>query len=158
VCLDKSASSASADSMYQYTKMGRTCIIPFIGFGEFVVLPETSLPWLGRQSEDTISSWSAAVQLLKARYTAPSVECIAVPWQGLLVKSQVKAAIGILVRQMGREIQHAFGARCGRDSAAWTTVSAPNAMEMIVSQLSSSFTINGPLCEFLSLLPCLRKI
>lgn len=111
-----------------------------------MVLPLSSLPWLSRQNLDVVSPWAAFVELNNGRYTTQHAACLGNPWQGMLVKTQMNNVLETLVESIRDELDHAFDRRLGLDETQWLTLPLHGTLRMIVSQLSSRFSVGEPLC------------
>ena len=136
-------------SPWQYSKQGRTVLLPGIGFSEEVIIPNSSLKWLGSQPDSILSQPEAFVELDQATHTIADTKIVRDPWQGMMVKRDMNATIERLVIALDDELKFAFEARFGTETENWTEITLYGVMKKVIAQASSRFTVGLPLCKSL---------
>lgn len=131
----------------QYSKQGRTVLIPGIGLSEEIIIPNGSLRWLAAQPDSILSQPEAFVEIDQAAHTIPNVKIVADPWQGMMVKRDMNAIIEKLVVALDDELRFAFEQRFGTETEQWTEITLYGTMKKLVAQASSRFTVGLPLCK-----------
>jgi hypothetical protein len=131
----------------QYSKQGRTVLLPGIGFSEEIIIPNGSLRWLAAQPDSILSQPEAFVEIDQAAHTIPNVKIVADPWQGMMVKRDMNAIIEKLVVALDDELRFAFEQRFGTETEQWTEITLYGTMKKLVAQASSRFTVGLPLCK-----------
>lgn len=129
-----------------YSKKGKTCLIPGLGFRDEIILPTKSLKWMAAQPDSVLSVYGAFIEMDQAKYSAGHEDYITDPWQGNLVRRDLNSVLETICDAMNNELGVAFDQRMGRDKE-WKEITVWSTMRMIVAQASSRFTVGLPLCR-----------
>jgi hypothetical protein len=148
----------TADQTSQYSKQGRTVLLPGVGFSQEVILPNSSLKWLGSQPDSILSQPEAFVEIDQAKHTIPNVKIVRDPWQGLMVKRDMNAILEKLAIAVEDELKVAFETRFGAETEKWTDITLYGTMKKVIAQASSRFTVGLPLCKISASNPKLEPL
>ncbi|MCJ1396113.1 hypothetical protein MMC18_009002 [Xylographa bjoerkii] len=130
-----------------YSKHGKTCLIPGLGFRNEVIVSSTSLRWITSQPDHVLSSAEGFREVDQLEFHSGPHELVTDPWQGMLVKRDMNRILEKLVAVLYDELQNAFDARFGTKVNEWTEITLYETMKCIVAQGSSRFTVGLPLCR-----------
>ncbi|KAH8591027.1 putative cytochrome P450 [Bisporella sp. PMI_857] len=130
-----------------YSKHGKTCLVPGLGFRDEVLAPHSALKWLVSQPDSVMSTNDAFVEVDQVGYTMGNHKFILDPWQGMLVKRDINAVLERIVVSLNQELGFAFDVRFGTDEDHWTELDLYETMRWVVAQGSSRFTVGLPLCR-----------
>ena len=131
----------------QYSKHGKSCLVPGLGFRNEVIIPSSSLRWITSQPDHRLSAYEAFRELDLVEFHSGPHELLTDPWQGMLVRRDMNRILERLVVVLNDELQYAFDARFGTDADEWTEINLYETMKRIVAQGSSRFTVGLPLCK-----------
>ncbi|MCJ1437464.1 hypothetical protein MMC27_006851 [Xylographa pallens] len=137
---------AHSDSK-QYSKHGKTCLIPGLGFRNEVIVSSTSLRWITSQPEHVLSAFESFRELDQLEYHTGSETLVTDPWQGMIVRRDMNRILERLVFVLNDEIKYAFDTRFETSADDWTELNLYKTMKYIVAQGSSRFTVGLPLCR-----------
>ncbi|MCJ1402135.1 hypothetical protein MMC11_005354 [Xylographa trunciseda] len=130
-----------------YSKHGKTCLIPGLGFRNEVIVSSTSLRWITSQPDHVLSAYEGFRNIDQLEYHTGSHTLVTDPWQGMLVKRDMNRILERLVIVLNDELQYAFDTRFGTNVDGWTEINVYKTMKCIVAQGSSRFTVGLPLCR-----------
>lgn len=132
----------------QFTKRGRTVLMPGLGFRDEVLIPHSSLRWLSTQPGSKVSAYEAFKELDQIEASFPHEKFIMHPWQALLVKKDLTNALEAVIVGLRDEFKHAFDTRFGTNEGSWKSILVVDSMKGLIAQASARFTVGLPLCEF----------
>jgi cytochrome P450 len=98
------------------------------------------------QPASTLSVASAFAELDQATYNLGDEHYILDPWQALLVKRDLNAALENIMVGLSSELKYALEARWGSDTEEWKEFNVLKTMKLVIAQGSSRFTVGLPLC------------
>jgi hypothetical protein len=142
--------SPSTLTSTQYSKHGRTVLIPGLGFRDELIIPNSSLRWLTTQPDRVLSTYDAFIEVDQAKYSIGDHKFVFDPWQGMLVKRDMNAVLENLMVALDDELKFSFDERFGADTQTWKELTLLRTMRLMVAQGSSRFTVGLSLCKALS--------
>lgn len=131
-------------------------LLPDIGTGSAFALPPSAMRWVLSQPDSAIGSYEFIREINPTQHSLGDARYISDPWQGNLVKTHLNPMLDSLCDAMNEELQEAFDAHFGVDTAEWKEIDLYDAMSKVVMQAASRFTVGTPLCS--SLVICLSPL
>lgn len=130
----------------QYSRNGKPFIMPGLGFGPVVILPQEHIPWLVAQPDHILSARIPQGDRIGIRYTMPLLDfrhdMFQIDIRKVLTPNLSKLQESIF-EDMRRNIDIAFG----NDRAAWREVHLFRAMETIMFSSLNRVAVGQPLCS-----------
>ncbi|KFX93485.1 hypothetical protein O988_06800 [Pseudogymnoascus sp. VKM F-3808] len=130
-----------------YSKHGKTCLLPGLGFRNEVIIPGASLRWYTSQPDHVLSSYEAFIELNQAVYTTGDANVIRNPWQAKLVRTQMLSLIEPIVADLNDELKISIDEKFGMDEEEWRELDLYEMVRIVIAQGSSRFTVGIPLCR-----------
>ncbi|OBT63323.1 hypothetical protein VE03_07200 [Pseudogymnoascus sp. 23342-1-I1] len=130
-----------------YSKHGKTCLLPGLGFRNEIIIPGASLRWYTSQPDNVLSSYEAFIELNQAAYTTGDANVIRNPWQAGLVKTQMLSLIEPIIADLDDELKISIDEKCGMDEKEWRELDLFEMIRIVIAQGSSRFTVGVPLCR-----------
>ncbi|KAI1814156.1 cytochrome P450 [Poronia punctata] len=137
------APSLHKEAYENYSKKGKTVLIPGLAFHDDVVLPPSALKWLQRQPEHLVSASHAQVETIQPFYAFGDDKFVDDPWAGLLIKTDLNLVLENVCAAMNDELAVAIDSHFGTDTDNWREIDLMFAVRMIIAQASSRFTLGG---------------
>ncbi|KAH9907915.1 cytochrome P450 [Xylariomycetidae sp. FL2044] len=135
------------DAFENYSKEGKTVLVPGFGTRCEVIMPPSSMRWLLSQPERILSLGEALIEVDQVEYSLGHGRYLADPWQGDLVKTELNLVLENVCDAMNDELKHAFDTYFGTDSKDWKEIDLLSTVRMIIGQAASRFTVGLPLCR-----------
>ncbi|KAI8631452.1 cytochrome P450 [Xylariaceae sp. FL1651] len=126
-----------------YSKKGKTVLVPGLGFHDDVILPPSAMRWLQRQPERLVSAAAAQTEAIQPYYGLGHDKFANDPWGGLLVKTDLNTILENVCAAMNDELGLAIDSRFGTDSKAWKEIDLLPNIRLIVAQAATRFTLGG---------------
>ncbi|KAI0465742.1 cytochrome P450 [Xylaria cf. heliscus] len=126
-----------------YSKKGKTVLVPGLGFRDDVILPPTALRWLQRQPERLVSAIASQTETIQPYYGFGHEKFVADPWGGMLVKTDLNAVLENVCAAMNDELGLAITSHFGTDTETWKEIDLMPTVRMIVAQAATRFTLGG---------------
>ncbi|KAJ8119184.1 hypothetical protein ONZ43_g3821 [Nemania bipapillata] len=126
-----------------YSKKGKTVLVPGLAFHDDVILPPSALRWLQRQPERLVSAAASQTETIQPYYGLGHDKFANDPWGGLLVKTDLNAVLENVCAAMNDELGIAIDSHFGIDTKAWKDVNLMPTVRMIVAQAATRFTLGG---------------
>jgi hypothetical protein len=98
------------------------------------------------QPEHMLSTYDAFGELEQAHYSCGNETYIKDPWHALLVKTKMNTVVEHLAEALNEEICVSFDTYLGKEPH-WNEITLLDAMQKVVAQGSSRFTVGWPLCR-----------
>ncbi|MCJ1379500.1 hypothetical protein MMC17_002601 [Xylographa soralifera] len=130
-----------------YSKQGKTCLVPGLGFRNEVIVSSTSLRWITSQPDHVLSAPEGFRDIDQLEYHTGPKTLVTDAWQGMIVRRDMNRILERLVFVLNDELKYAFDTRFGTDAEDWTEINLYKTMKCIVAQGSSRFTVGLPLCR-----------
>ena len=131
----------------QYSKHGKTCLIPGLGFRNEVIVSSTSLRWITSQPEHVLSAFESFRELDQLKSHTRSEKPVMDPWHGMIVRRDMSRTLERLALVLNDEMKCAVDTRFGINTEDWTEVTLYDTMKYVVARGSSRFTVGLPLCK-----------
>lgn len=140
----------------QYSKKGKAVLMPVFGPHDEVILPPTALAWLTRQPDHVMSSLEAQVDAIQLHQSLGHKFAYD-PWGGMLIKSDLNAAIETVCAVLNDELTAAFDSCFGNDTEEFKEVDLFPACRVIGGRATLRFTLGDSeegrkLCTYM---PCI---
>ncbi|KAI1028855.1 hypothetical protein LB503_002595 [Fusarium chuoi] len=129
----------------QFTKHGKTCVLPSMGFKDEIHLAHHHTQWAASQPDAVLSPIEGFREIDKGDWNSGHASYIQDPWQSIVIKKEMGRFLEILAAAVDDELQHAIPEYI--KPGARDEVDVYEAMKWIVAQVSSRFTVGLPLCE-----------
>ncbi|OBT55353.1 hypothetical protein VE04_04911 [Pseudogymnoascus sp. 24MN13] len=129
-----------------YSKHGKTCLLPGLGFRNDIIIPGASLRWYTSQPDHVLNSYEAFLELNQAVYTTGDANVIRDPWQGDLVRTQMLSLIEPIVADLDDELKVSIDEKFGMDEKDWREIDLYEMVRIVIARGSSRFTVGIPLC------------
>ncbi|KAI0205956.1 cytochrome P450 [Astrocystis sublimbata] len=126
-----------------YSKKGKTVLVPGLGFRDDVILPPSALRWLQRQPDRLMSAVASQTETIQPYYGLGHDKFVADPWGGMLVKTDLNAVLENICAAMNDELGLAIASTFGTDTKSWKEIELMPAVRMIVAQAATRFTIGA---------------
>ncbi|MCJ1420845.1 hypothetical protein MMC32_007204 [Xylographa parallela] len=130
-----------------YSKHGKTCLIPGLGFRNEVIVSSTSLRWITSQPEHVLSAFESFRELDQLKSHTRSEKPVMDPWHGMIVRRDMSRTLERLALVLNDEMKCAVDTRFGINTEDWTEVTLYDTMKYVVARGSSRFTVGLPLCR-----------
>jgi hypothetical protein len=134
-------------NIFQYSKKGKTCLIPGLGFKTEVIVPGTAIRWMTSQPESVLSYVDAALDLDQIAYSVGHRKYVEDGWQSTVLRRDLNSNLEAVAPDVWDETQVAVKYRFGEDVESWKQVHLFETVKLIVAQASSRFTVSRPLCK-----------
>ncbi|KAI0600030.1 cytochrome P450 [Biscogniauxia sp. FL1348] len=128
------------DAYENYSKKGRTVLIPVFGPHDEVILPPTSLQWLCRQPDSVASSLHAQIDSIQLDHSL-GYKFAHDPWGGMLIKTDLNTALESVCATMNDEVAAAFDDCFGTDSENWKELDLFPACRILAGRATLGFTL-----------------
>ncbi|KAI1175261.1 cytochrome P450 [Nemania sp. FL0916] len=126
-----------------YSKKGKTVLVPGLAFHDDIILPPSALRWLQRQPERLVSATASQTETIQPYYGFGHNKFANDPWTGLLVKTDLNAVLENVCEAMNDELGIAIDSHFGTDTKAWKEITLMPTIRMIVAQAATRFTLGG---------------
>ncbi|KAI1112924.1 cytochrome P450 [Nemania sp. NC0429] len=126
-----------------YSKKGKTVLVPGLGFHDDTILPSSALRWLQRQPERLVSAAAAQAETIQPYYGFGHDKFALDPWGGMLVKTDLNAILENVCAAMNDELGNAIDSHFGTDVKAWKDIELLPTIQMIVAQAATRFTLGA---------------
>ncbi|KAI1822459.1 cytochrome P450 [Xylaria intraflava] len=126
-----------------YSKKGKTVLVPGLGFHDDVILPPSALRWLQRQPERLVSASASQTETIQPYYGFGHDKFATDPWAGMLVKTDLNVVLENICAAMNDELGLAIDSHFGMDTKAWKDINLVPTVRMIVAQAATRFTLGG---------------
>ncbi|VUC27910.1 unnamed protein product [Clonostachys rosea] len=123
-----------------YSKKGKSVLIPVFGPHDEVILPPSSLAWLCRQPDNVLSSLDAQIDSIQPHHSLGNKFAYD-PWGGMLIKTDLNSAIETVCAVLNDELAAAFSACFGDDCDNWKEVDLFPACRIIGGRATLRFTL-----------------
>ncbi|CAG9951085.1 unnamed protein product [Clonostachys rosea f. rosea IK726] len=123
-----------------YSKKGKSVLIPVFGPHDEVILPPSSLAWLCRQPDNVLSSLDAQIDSIQPHHSLGNKFAYD-PWGGMLIKTDLNSAIETVCAVLNDELSAAFSACFGDDYDNWKEVDLFPACWVIGGRATLRFTL-----------------
>ncbi|KAI8627698.1 cytochrome P450 [Xylariaceae sp. FL1651] len=130
-----------------YSKKGKTVLIPGLGARDEIILPQSAMKWVLSQPESALSHVESTLELNQAIYSLGHGKYSADGWQGDLVKTKLNASLENICSALDDELGTAFMANFGTDTENWKEIDLLATIRMVVGQAASRFTVGLPMCR-----------
>ncbi|KAI5922504.1 cytochrome P450 [Camillea tinctor] len=128
------------DAYENYSKKGRSVLIPVFGPHDEVILPPTSLQWLCRQPDSVASSLHAQIDSIQLDHSLGQ-KFAHDPWGGMLIKTDLNSALESVCAIMNDEVAAAFDDCFGIDSENWKELDLFPACRILAGRATLGFTL-----------------
>ncbi|KAH7242212.1 cytochrome P450 [Fusarium tricinctum] len=128
-----------------FTKHGKTCVLPSMGFKDEVHLAHHHTQWAASQPDAVLSPIEGFREIDKGDWNSGHASYIQDPWQSIVIKKEMGRFLETLAAAVDDELQYAIPEyiRPGANGE----VDVYESMKWIVAQVSSRFTVGLPLCR-----------
>ncbi|KAG2412462.1 hypothetical protein HFD88_010019 [Aspergillus terreus] len=130
-----------------YTKRGKTVLLPGLGFRHDIVLPQSAMRDIMARPEKELSHADAVLELVQLKYSLGHEKYKADPWPCMLVKSDINSKLEAVCDGMNEELKYAFDKYVGCDTESWKEVDLLETIRMVIMAAASRFTVGFPLCR-----------
>ena len=134
------------EKLTQFNRNGRSFVMPDIGFGPIVMIPQEHISWLIAQPEHVLSARIPQSARIGIKYTLPSLDfshgSFHVDIREILTRNLDKLQ-KIVFEDMRKTIDMAFGP----DSDLWHEIHLFNTMESVISSSLNRVIVGQPLCS-----------
>ncbi|KFY18173.1 hypothetical protein V492_00108 [Pseudogymnoascus sp. VKM F-4246] len=130
-----------------YSKNGKICLLPGLGFRNEIIIPGASLRWYTSQPKHVLSSYEAFIELNQAVYTTGDVNVIRNPWQAGLIRTQMLPLIEPIIASLDDELKISIDEKFGMNETEWRELDLYEMIRIVIAQGSSRFTVGIPLCR-----------
>jgi hypothetical protein len=131
----------------QYSKKGKTCLIPGLGFRSEVIVPGSAIRWITSQPDSVLSYKDAALDLDQIEYSVGHRKYVEDSWQSTVLRRDLTANLETVAPDVWDETGVALNLRFGDKQSGWTKIDLYDAMKLTIAQASSRFTVSKPLCK-----------
>ncbi|KAI1502354.1 cytochrome P450 [Biscogniauxia marginata] len=128
------------DAYENYSKKGRSVLIPVFGPHDEVILPPSSLQWLCRQPDEVASSLHAQIDSIQLDHSLGH-KFAHDPWGGMLIKTDLNSALESVCAVMNDEVAAAFDDCFGTDVDAWKELDLFPACRILAGRATLGFTL-----------------
>lgn len=132
----------------QYTRHGKTCVLPGLGFRYDIIVPQSAMKWVLARPENELSHADAILEVVQLKYGLGHTRYKSDPYPGMLVKTEINAMLESVCADMNDELAIAFDRYFGSDTESWQEIDLFSNVRMIMAQAASRFTVGVPLCKF----------
>ncbi|KAI1429029.1 cytochrome P450 [Xylaria sp. FL1777] len=126
-----------------YSKKGKTVLVPALAFNDNIILPPSAMRWLQRQPERLLNAGVQQTETIQPFYGFGHNKFIDDPWGGMLVKTDLNAVLENVCAAMNDELGLAIDSHFGTDTTAWKEINLMPTIRMIVAQAATRFTLGG---------------
>ncbi|KAF7559762.1 hypothetical protein G7046_g4395 [Stylonectria norvegica] len=130
-----------------YAKKGLPVVIPGIGSRKEVIMPSNAMRWVLAQPDKTLDTFSAFADIQQVQWAFGHEKVTLDSWQSLIVKHDLNRVLEGVCSTMNDELAVAFDDEFGTDAENWKEVLLFPAVERVVAQAASRFTVGLPLCR-----------
>ncbi|KAI1342285.1 cytochrome P450 [Xylariaceae sp. FL0016] len=127
------------DAYENYSKKGKAVLIPVFGPCDEVILPPSSLQWLTRQPDSVASSLHAQIDSIGLDYSLGS-KFAHDPWGGMLIKTDLNAALETVCAVMNSEVAAAVG-ETFKGAEDWKELDLFPACRILAGRATLAFTL-----------------
>ncbi|KAJ3544515.1 hypothetical protein NM208_g3002 [Fusarium decemcellulare] len=128
-----------------FSKHGKTCVLPSMGFKDEVHLAYHHTQWAASQPDAVLSPFEGFREIDKGDWNSGHSSYILDPWQSIVIKKEMGRFLEILARAVDDELKCAIPEYI--KPGASHEVDVYESMKWIVAQVSSRFTVGLPLCR-----------
>ena len=131
----------------QYSRHGKTCVLPGMGFRDEVLLAPQHIQWLASQPDQVLSPVEGFREIDKGDWNSGHRSYIQDPWQSIVIKQRMNQVLNVVVEAVNDELQVALPAHLPQDPSHSQDVDIYEAMKWVVARISSRFIVGLPLCQ-----------
>ncbi|KAJ5862687.1 hypothetical protein N7455_006755 [Penicillium solitum] len=131
----------------EYTKRGKTDLLPGLGFRHDIVLPQSTMRDIMARPEKELSHADAVLELVQLKYALGHEKYKADPWPCILVKLDINSKLEAVCDGMNEELKYAFDKYIGCETESWKEVDLLETIRMVMIAAASRFTVGFPLCR-----------
>ncbi|SPO01741.1 related to pisatin demethylase / cytochrome P450 monooxygenase [Cephalotrichum gorgonifer] len=133
------------DTYQSYSKVGKTCILPSMGFRDEVHISAQHTQWAASQPDSVLSAIEGFREIDKGDWNSGHAKYIQDPWQSVVIKKDMGRFLETIAAAVHDELGAAMSEYLDVDGEK--DVDVYEAMKWIVAQISSRFTVGLPLCR-----------
>ncbi|UNI13569.1 hypothetical protein JDV02_000299 [Purpureocillium takamizusanense] len=126
-----------------YSKQGKTVLIPGLGCRDEIVLPFSAIQWLIEQPEGTLSVSQALVEIEQVTYSLGSQRFAADARPIPLVKRDMDQVMEARGDALKEELAVAFDTLLGDDTQSWREIDLYKTVETVIAQVATYFTLGS---------------
>ncbi|KAL3421729.1 cytochrome P450 [Phlyctema vagabunda] len=128
------------DVYENYSKKGRTVLIPMFGPHEGIILPASSLQWLCRQPDDVLSTHAAQIDAIQLDNSLGH-KFAHDAWGGIMIKTDLNSVLEPLCNLMNDEVAAVLSDTFGKDSENWKELDLFPACRTLAGRAVLRFTL-----------------
>ncbi|UNI18312.1 hypothetical protein JDV02_004586 [Purpureocillium takamizusanense] len=134
-------SSLYRDAYENYSKKGKTVLIPGLGARDEIILPGNAIRWALAQPEEILSSSEALVEINQTRWAFGNSSITSDLWHVGLFRTDLNRALETVCAGVNDELALALDTFFGVDADNWTEIDLLATMRMVVAQAGNRFII-----------------
>ncbi|KAK8059265.1 hypothetical protein PG996_009195 [Apiospora saccharicola] len=134
-----------ADLENQFSKRGKTVLVPGLGLRNETILPQSAMKWFLAQPESSLNASQAIVEINQLGYSLGDDKYATDRWNGLVVRTKMSTVLERICGDMNEELRYAIDMRLGTDENEWKEIDLLHTVRLVVAQAASRFTVGLPL-------------
>ncbi|CAI7668103.1 unnamed protein product [Penicillium discolor] len=120
-----------------YTKHGKTVLLPGLGFRHNIVLPQSTMRDIMARPEKELSHADAVLELVQLKYALGHEKYKADPWPCMLVNLDINSKLEAVCDGMNEELKYAFDKYIGCETESWKEVDLLETIRMVMIAAAS---------------------
>ena len=131
----------------QYSKKGKSYVIPDISGKPEVVIPRSQIPWLVDQPEDILSGTAFHYDTLEGEYAFTTPRILQDPYHEHVVHKYLPRRLPALIPDLWDEVSCGFDESWGTDTQTWKEIPVYDSVMFMISRAVNRMIVGLPLCR-----------
>ena len=140
-------------NLFQFSKKGKSYIIPDLSGRPSIVLPRSQIPWILDQPDEVLSSSVYHYETLEGQYAFTNSKLLEDPYHEHALHKLLPRRIPAMIPDLQTETADAFNEIWGSDTVDWKEIPLYGTTLSMVSRVANRVIIGSSLCrneDFLS--------